>query len=166
MRRTAIFSGLIAMALASCAATPSGDQETAMTRPEFEALMIRVSEGWTTGNTELALSAFTDDALYTEPPTFQMYRGAAELRIFFDRITPGATMIWQNLWYDKKTGFGAGEYSFKNGGRTNAVHGVAVVEIADGKIRIWREYQQRGAIDFEEFHRPDNKEWQTTVDDL
>lgn len=133
---------------------------------EFIALMTRVSEGWTKQDTGLALSAFAEDALYTEPPHFQIYRGATELRIFFDRITPGATMKWRHLWYDAETGFGAGEYSFKNGGRSTAVHGIAVVEIRDGRIKTWREYQRRGDIEFEDFNNPEGKDWQTTVDDL
>lgn len=133
---------------------------------EFASLMKRVSEGWTNKDTELALSAFADDAIYTEPPHFQIYRGAGELRVFFDRITPGATMKWHSLWYNAESGVGAGEYSFKNGGRTTAVHGVAVVQVANGKIKVWREYQRRGDIEFEDFLNPDDKDWETTVDDL
>ncbi|MEL7112625.1 MAG: hypothetical protein AAGK93_06735 [Pseudomonadota bacterium] len=75
-------------------------------------------------------------------------------------------MKWQNNWYDPQTLVGAGAYSFKNGERSTAVHGVVVVLIQDGKIKTWREYQRRGEIDFEDFHNPDSKEWQTTVDDL
>lgn len=169
MRRAPLAIIMVAV-IGACAVTPTPvettQDETMITQSEFEALLTRVSEGWTRQDTELALSAFADDALYTEPPDLQIYRGAEELRIFFDRVAPGATMIWQNLWYDPATGFGAGEYSFKNGGRTTAVHGVAVVEIVDGKIRIWREYQRRGDIDFDAFHDPDTKDWRTTVDDL
>ena len=154
-----------AIVLSAVAAQQAGEHAPDPRR-EFVNLMTRVSDGWTKHDTELALGAFTDDALYTEPPDLQMYRGAKELRVFFDRITPGATMKWHHLWYDPVTGFGAGEYSFKNGGRTTAVHGVAVVEIRDGRIARWREYQRRGAIDFGEFHDPQDKAWQSTIDDL
>lgn len=141
-------------------------EPSAIDRAAFVGLMTRVAEGWTRQDTELALSAFAEDALYTEPPDLQIYRGREELRIFFDRVAPGATMKWRNLWFDQDAGFGAGEYSFKNGGRTTAVHGVAVVKIVNGEIKIWREYQRRGAVEFDDFHNPDDKDWRTTVDDL
>ncbi|RMB04500.1 nuclear transport factor 2 family protein [Eilatimonas milleporae] len=159
-------AALLATGLTVCFAALSDDSHDGKPPFDFVALMTRVSEGWTAHDTDLALSAFADDALYTEPPNFQIYRGIDELRIFFDRITPGATMKWHNLWFDDATGFGAGEYSFKNGGRTTAVHGVAVVKVENGKIRIWREYQRRGDIEFDDFHNPDGKAWETTVDDL
>ncbi len=129
---------------------------------DFETLMQRVSDGWTNQNVDLALSAFTDDAVYTEPPNFQIYRGRTELRNFFNAVRPGSSMIWHHLWYNPETGVGAGEYSFHNGGRNTAVHGVAVVEITNGKIRIWREYQRRGEIDYDAFHDPADKNWETT----
>lgn len=121
---------------------------------QFIEIMNRVSEGWGTNNTELALSAFADDAVYSEPPNLQIYKGRDELEKFFNAVRPGSSMIWHNLWYNEKAGFGAGEYSFHNGGRATAAHGVAVIEIRDGKISIWREYQRRGSIDFEEFQGP------------
>ena len=133
---------------------------------DFDSLMGRVAQGWTTNDTELALSAFTPDAVYTEPPDRQYYRGHGELRRFFDAVRPGSSMIWHHLWYDPETGVGAGEYSFHNGGRDTAVHGVAVVKLHDGKIQVWREYQRRGAIGFEDFHDPTDKDWQWTGADF
>ena len=147
-------------------AAEAPSESSAMDRAAFVRLMTRVAEGWTRQDTALALSAFAEDALYTEPPDFQIYRGREELRIFFDRVAPGATMTWHHLWFDQDAGFGAGEYSFKNGGRATAVHGVAVVKVVDGEIKVWREYQRRGAVDFGDFHNPEDKDWRTTVDDL
>ncbi|MEL7112626.1 MAG: hypothetical protein AAGK93_06740 [Pseudomonadota bacterium] len=49
------------------------------TTDEFTAVLTRVSEGWETKNTDLALSAFSGDALYTEPPDRQIARSIAEL---------------------------------------------------------------------------------------
>ncbi|MEP2101665.1 MAG: nuclear transport factor 2 family protein [Parasphingorhabdus sp.] len=160
------FLSVILLGCTASAATPLEQQSMAMNQQKFEQLLSKVSDGWNAKDTELALSAFADSALYTEPPDRQMYQGTEELRIFFDRITPGATMIWQNIWFNSDTGYGAGEYSFKNGGRKTAAHGVAVITLEKGKIKIWREYQQRGDIGFEAFHNPKDKNWQTTVDDL
>jgi hypothetical protein len=133
---------------------------------DFVGLMMRVAKGWSSQDTALALSAFHPEALYTEPPNLQMYRGHDELRPFFSAVTPGSSMIWHHLWYNPGTGIGAGEYSFHKGGRDTAVHGVAVVEIRDGKITYWREYQRRGDIDFGRFHDPATKNWETTGADF
>ncbi len=168
--RLAALMGVVGLVtIASCAAV-NGRLETKTAQPQmeqyvdkdFNALMQRVSDGWTTQNVDLALSAFTKDALYTEPPNFQIYRGQTELRNFFTAVRPGSSMIWHHLWYNPDTGIGAGEYSFHNGGRDTAVHGVAVVKIIDGKIHIWREYQRRGEIDYDAFHDQVGKNWETT----
>lgn len=135
-------------------------------RFDFVALMNRVAKGWRTKNTELALSAFADDAVYMEPPDLHLFRGHTELRPFFDAVNPGSSMIWHRLWFDEASGIGAGEYTFHNGERATAAHGVAVVEIRNGKIAVWREYQRRGAIDFEDFLRIDGKRWKWTINSL
>lgn len=133
---------------------------------DFVGLMNKVAEGWKTKNTDLALSAFTEDAVYMEPPDRMYFRGHAELRRFFDAVNPGSSMIWHRLWFDEKSGIGAGEYTFHNGARKTAAHGVTVVHIRDGRIAVWREYQRRGAIDYKEFLKVDGKKWQWTVDSL
>jgi hypothetical protein len=44
---------------------------------------------------------------------------------------------------------GAGEYTFGYKGRKT--HGIVIVQIAEGKIRRWREYQYRTEIDWRDF---------------
>lgn len=133
---------------------------------DFAGLLADVAAGWSTNDAELALSVFTEDAVYMEPPNLHFFRGRAELRRFFEAVNPGSTMIWHRLWFDESSGIGAGEYSFHNGGRDTAAHGVAVLELRGGKIAVWREYQQRGEIDYQEFLRTDGKRWKWTVDAL
>ena len=158
----------IAAALAPACA-PAAPPQTSSKRLEdsasaaFKELMDRVARGWSTQNTDLALSAFAPDALYTEPPDLQIYRGHSELRPFFDAVTKGSSMIWHHLWFNPSTQTGSGEYSFHKGGRTTAVHGVAVIELVNGKIFRWREYQRRGAIDYDVFHDPKTKDWKSTA---
>jgi pimeloyl-ACP methyl ester carboxylesterase len=130
---------------------------------DFEALMNRVAVGWSTLNTELAISAFSEAALYTEPPNLQIYRGHKDLTRLFDALTPGTSMNWHRLWFDPQTGTGGGEYTFHKAGREYAVHGVTVVEIEDGKIQTWREYQRRGPVGFADFIDPSDKDWEWTA---
>jgi len=60
-----------------------------LTTAQFRELIQKVERGWSTQDTDLALSAFTADAIYMEPPSVQLYRGHAELRPYFGALTPG-----------------------------------------------------------------------------
>ncbi len=122
-----------------------------LTKEQFVRLMEKVARVWIDNDTPMALAYFTEDAVYIEPPGIQLYRGHNQLRLFFADLTPGTTMVWHNLWFDEATQKGVGEYSFSLGGSDYANHGVAVIELRDGLIASWREYQQRGPISFESF---------------
>lgn len=114
--------------------------------------MERLARTWADNDTPMSLAHFTEDAVYIEPPDLQRYKGHIELRLFFNELTVSSTMKWHNLWFDEATQRGAGEYSFSLGGWENqANHGVAIVEMLDGKIAVWREYQRRGVASFESF---------------
>lgn len=54
-----------------------------LTAAQFEALMRTVSEGWNRGDARDAADCFTEDAVYSEPPRKQFYRGRAQLYEFF-----------------------------------------------------------------------------------
>ena len=140
--------------------------QRAPTEHDFEGLMERVARGWATNDVELALEAFTDDAIYMEPPDLILFRGRDQLARFFAAVNPGSTMVWHRLWFAAAAAVGAGEYTFHNGGRDTAAHGVAVIELRQGRIAVWREYQRRGAIDHQEFVKIEGKEWRFTVDTL
>jgi uncharacterized protein YciI len=129
----------------------------------FRELMQKVERGWSTQNTELALSAFVEDAVYMEPPDLQLYRGHAELRPYFGALTPGYFMRFNRLFFDEESQSGGGEYSFGEEGDKTADHGAVVVELRDGKIAFWREYQRKGPMPFEVFAATEGKGWQWTI---
>jgi SnoaL-like domain len=129
----------------------------------FRELMQRVERGWSTQNTDLALSSFAEDAVYMEPPDLQLYRGHAELRPYFGALTPGYFMRFHRLFFDEASQSGGGEYSFGVEGEKTADHGAVVVELRGGKIAFWREYQRKGPMPFEAFAAADGKGWQWTI---
>lgn len=126
---------------------------------EFQELMNNIAEGWSTQNTEKALISFSKDAIYMEPPNIQYYRGHKELKPYFDELDHKYKMIFHNLWFNSKAQTGVGEYTFSYGTDTSDV-GIVVVEIEKGKIKFWREYQQKGPTNFEDFLRIENKNWE------
>jgi len=134
------------------------NSENNITEHEFQNLMNNVAEGWSTQNTEQALSSFDEDAIYMEPPNVQYYRGHKQLRPYFDELDSNYKMEFHNLWFNSKTQSGAGEYTFSYGKDTSDV-GIVVVEIENRKIKFWREYQRKGPTNFEDFLSID-KEWE------
>ena len=76
------------------------------------------------------------------------------------RSRPARTSCFRVLAFDEDAQVGAGEYAFGSEGEDTADHGVAVVELENGRIRFWREYQRKGPAAVEEFLRVDGKRWQ------
>ena len=57
-------------------------------------------------------------------------------------------MHFHSLWFDEAIQVGAGEYSIGSASQTIADHGVVVVELHNGLIALWREYQHKGPLYF------------------
>ena len=137
----------LAFALTAAAPPPSGR----LTAAEFQVLMRTVSDGWNAGDARKAADCFTQDAVYSEPPRKQFYRGRAALYEFFGGGTkpdPPMRMTWHHLVFDEATQVGSGEYTFQMNKR---YHGVVMVRVQDGRIANWREYQYESPLSFEEF---------------
>ena len=131
-----------------------------MKAQDFRKLMERLATAWSTQDTELGLSCFTDDAVYMEPPDIQLYLGQEELRPYFAALTADTFMHFHHLMLDETGRIGAGEYSFGTAADPTADHGVAVVELEEERIAFWREYQRKGPTPFSEFIERDGKVWQ------
>jgi ketosteroid isomerase-like protein len=126
----------------------------------FQALMEQLAHAWNQQDTESALACFTPDATYIEPPDIQFYDGHEQLRPYFAALKPGTFMRFHNLWFDESKQVGAGEYSFGMAGKGTADHGVVIVELRDGRIAFWREYQRKGPSVFQDFIGTEGKTWQ------
>jgi uncharacterized protein YciI len=72
-------------------------------------------------------------------------------------------MRFHRVFFDEASQTGGGEYSFGTEGQKTADHGVAVVEVRDGRIAYWREYQRKGPMPFETFLATEGKDWQWTI---
>jgi hypothetical protein len=122
-----------------------------ITAGNFEMLMQTVAEGWSEGNARKAADCFTEDAIYTEPPDKQLYKGKAALFKFFggnEGRKSQMKMKWHHLMFDEQKQIGAGEFTFEYGGK---VHGMVIVKITNGKISNWREYWYESNLDWEKF---------------
>jgi len=118
--------------------------------------MQTVANGWNEGNARKAADCFSENAIYVEPPSKQLYRGRAELYEFFGGDTGTdipMSMTWHHLAFHEENQIGFGEYTFQMHGR---YHGVVVVKLASGLIEYWREYQVQTELTWTEFtsHNP------------
>lgn len=127
---------------------------------QFSVLLHRLVRGWSEQESEIALSCFTSDAVYMEPPDIQLFIGHDQLRPYFAALEPGTFMRFHNTWFDAKRQSGADEYSFGHISAPEADHGVAIIELRDGRIATWREYQRKGPSRFDMFIAREDKTWQ------
>lgn len=153
-----------ALSFALLLLVPSQNAQTNRVSVEqFEGLMSRLAQAWSTQDTELGVSCFTADAVYMQPPDLQLYRGSSELRRLFGALKPGTFMRFHNLSFNTTTAVGFAEFSFGREGATKADHGVVVVEVRGGRIAFWREYFQEGPPAFSAFVALDGKTWKWTI---
>ena len=119
---------------------------------EFEQLLSKVANGWNDGDARSAANCFLKDVVYIEPPAQQLYQGRRELYEFFggaEGRTNPMKMTWHYLIFDEEKQIGTGEYTFAYKGRLS--HGIVIVQISEGKIRRWREYQYRSKTEWIDF---------------
>ena len=122
-----------------------------MTAREFKDMLETIAAAWGRGDARTAADCFAEEAVYSEPPDRQLYRGRSELYDFFggnEDPPPPMQMTWHHVVFGEDEQVGAGEYTFQ--GR-NRYHGAVLIRIADGKIANWREYQYRSELDWDEF---------------
>jgi ketosteroid isomerase-like protein len=126
-------------------------KEQRITSKGFERLMQLLADSWNKGDARKAADYFSEDAIYSEPPDKQLYKGRAELFKFFggnEGRKSAMKMTWHHLVFDEQKQVGAGEFTFEFGSK---VHGVAMIKVNEGKISHWREYWYESDLDWEKF---------------
>ncbi len=127
--------------------------------------MQTIAQGWNTKNAKMATDCFTDNAAYIEPPDKQFFKGKKELYEYFGGDNGfDMTLQWQNLFFDEEKQTGIGEYTFEFNNLIH--HGVAIVELENGKIKHWREYDTTGDLSYEDFIKIDGKTFAFTIKEL
>jgi SnoaL-like domain len=146
-------AGVMLVCALTLLTTPSmaKDETQKITVIEFERLMQLVADGWNKGDARKAADCFTENAIYSEPPDKQLYKGRTELFKFFggnEGRKSAMKMTWHHLVFNEQEQIGAGEFTFEFGSK---VHGVTMIKVAEGKISHWREYWYESALDWEKF---------------
>jgi ketosteroid isomerase-like protein len=131
-----------------------------MNAVEFRDLVNTVADAWNEADTVSAADCFADDAIYMEPPDRHFFQGRVQLLALFSMLHPGNNMQWHHIWFDEQSQVGAGEFTFAH----DQVHGVAIIEVEEQKIKLWREYQWHGHMSWQRFIAHENKTFQCTID--
>jgi len=99
---------------------------------EFKKIMLRIAEAWSRGVPSMAIDHYTEEALFE----------------FCGNMRPRSPirMTWHHLSFDERQQIGMGEYTFQQmsvGEYTvlpiRKYHGIAWIQMRDGKITAWRE---------------------------
>ena len=103
--------------------------------------MSQLADAWNRGDARAAAELFTEDALYSSPPSPKIHEAQQDLFEWFggSHGRPKPMLLeWHHLVFDEEQQIGAGEYTFTYEVRT---HGMVLVRLCDGKIANWREYE-------------------------
>lgn len=151
-----IFAFVFALSLSACVTDRVVGLEDASDfgLADFQQLMQTVAEGWRKNDAELAASAFGVNALYSEPPDRQIYRGRQEIFEFFggnEGRESWMSMTWHHLSFNETTSVGAAEFTFA--WPEGQVHGMVSIRVEDGLIENWREYFYEAETEWEHFTR-------------
>lgn len=121
-----------------------------MTRQEFVDLLRRMEEGWNASDRDMVIACFAEDVFYTDPLRY-VCRDRDELYGFFD-VPEGAPerSTWHTIVFDEETQTGAAEYTYEEAHR---YHGLVLVQVANGLVTEWREYQHTSDLDWEDYIR-------------
>jgi hypothetical protein len=120
----------------------------------FARLLAEVAAGWNGGDTWRAAACFTEEAVYSAAGDSTARRGRKALFDFFGgergRASP-MSMTWHHQAFDPVAQVGFGEYTFGYAGYQ--AHGVTVIQLRQGRIARWREYEVSSAASWSEFTR-------------
>lgn len=119
-----------------------------MNAEEFRVLLDGMAVEWSRGNYESVAACFADDVYYADPVHYKI-RGREELLKFFrDDDGEPQFCVFHDAVFDAARGVGVAEYTYRG---TRLYHGTVWINIEDGLIKRWREYQHIAGADFEEF---------------
>ncbi len=149
-----ILACCLALIGAGCSSAPSVRDVDRLDPSGFRNLIEGLAADWNAGDARAAADRFTENAVYVEPPKKQVYIGRERLFRFFggDQGRAGAMqMRWNRVVFDPDRQQGMAEFSFRYG---TQVHGVAIIDVRDGRIAQWREYWYASELPFEDFVAP------------
>jgi hypothetical protein len=120
---------------------------TDLDRDGFADLLGRMAAGWNMGDVDLVASCFTEDVRYGDPNRYR-FRSRLALEPFFEPPPEGQRTVWHRILFDEAAQAGAAEYTYVG---SHQYHGAVMVQLRDGLVDDWREWQHVSELPWEEF---------------
>jgi len=133
-----------------------------MNEQDFRDILFLLANAWNNADIETALACFSSDCIYMQPPDAYIFKGRDQLKVVFSRLQREENFTWHSIWFDPKTQTGVGEFSYK----IHEAHGIVTIELKNGKIKLWREYQWQGCLSWDEFISIEDKDFQLTINNF
>lgn len=106
---------------------------------DFASVMHTIQDAWSQGNARQAAGCFTENAIYSSPPS-HAHQGRENLYQHFGGAKGPAVPMkikWHHLVFDPTQQLGMAEFTYQYHLQTN---GVIVLKFSNGLISNWREY--------------------------
>lgn len=121
-----------------------------LSQKDFAFVMQTIREAWSEGNAQKAADCFSENALFSSPPS-TVHHGRRTLYDYFGGQKGHAFPMkieWHHLVFDSAEQIGAGEFTFQYHLQT---HGVVIVKLSDGLISNWRQYDVPSGLPWDKF---------------
>jgi len=145
-RATSSIAVMFVLAFALIGASPVNAKDTADS-PALKAAQNMV-QAWNELNLDKMIDAFSEDAIL-HSMMIEPIKGRKALREHLGRLLQGATRLelqLKNVAVVGNTVFLERVDDFDYNGRRGVVPVVGVLEIEDGKVKVWREYYDRAQL--------------------
>lgn len=122
---------------------------------DFTSVMHTIQDAWSDGNARKAADCFTENAIYSSPPSrghqgreniYQHFGGAKGLAM-------PMKIEWHHLLFDPSQQLGMAEFTYQYHLQTN---GVVVLKFSSGLISNWREYDVPSDLIWSKFVGPND----------
>lgn len=125
-----------------------------MTSDEFRRMLDSLADGWARRDYVAVIEHFATDVFYCDPLRYT-FQGKSELFAFFsDDCGMTQDCVFHRSIYDEERQAGVAEYTYTG---NHIYHGTVWIEILDGKISCWREYQHISNTKHSEFWKGSGK---------
>ena len=106
-----------------------------------------MADGWERGDVAKVAACFADDVRYGDPLRYRFER-RADLLPFFEPGPEGQHCTWHRFVFDEERQAGAAEYTYVG---ARQYHGAVMIELRDGMVATWREWQHVTDVAWEMF---------------
>ncbi|HKP69193.1 MAG TPA: nuclear transport factor 2 family protein [Pyrinomonadaceae bacterium] len=119
-----------------------------MDRIKFGAMLKLLADAWTDREYALVASQFAEDVFYSDPRNYTFRDRQSLLAFFSDDDGLPQSCTFHNWIFDEEQQLGVAELTYVG---TYRYHGTVWIEVRNGQIVSWREYQHISDKDWDEF---------------